>query len=101
MSCIRRNGAKTLLPRSGPDAFWSAVEEQFGQDDPRVWRYLAMLALRENTGWSLEQIGRAFGHPKGHVTRCLRRVEADLRERFAPPAEFWDGFGSPDEVLEA
>jgi hypothetical protein len=85
MSCIRRNGVKTLLPRNGPDAFWDAVEEQFDPDDARAWRYLAMLALRETAGWSLERIGRAFGHPKGHVTRCLERIKDDLRHRCAPP----------------
>lgn len=86
MSCIRRNGMKTLLPRTGPDAFWDAVEEQFDSEDARVWRYLAMLALRESASWSLERIGRAFGHSKGHVTRCLERIKSDIRDRCHPGA---------------
>ena len=41
-----------------------------------------MLALRENAGWPLEQIGLVFGHPKGHVTRCLVKIKCELRARF-------------------
>lgn len=41
-----------------------------------------MLALRENAGWPLEQIGLVFGHPKGHVTRCLVKIKQELRRRF-------------------
>ena len=46
-----------------------------------------MLALRENAGWPLEYIGTVFGHPKGHVTRCLARIKRDLRQGFREESE--------------
>lgn len=53
----------------------------------RRLRYLAALALRES-GWTLEAIGQAFGHPRGHVTRMLRRCRELVQADFSPPAEF-------------
>lgn len=82
MSITNRHGTKVVLPRSGPDAFWDALDEEYQPDDDRQWRYLAMLALRENCGWPVERIGRAFGHNKGHITRCLERIKQDIRDRF-------------------
>lgn len=82
MSVIRQDQTKIVLPRTGPDHFWELVHEHYARDDARKWKYLAMLALRENAGWPLERIGAVFGHPKGHVTRCLSRIKAELRQRF-------------------
>ncbi len=82
MSVVRFDGTKIVLPRDGLDVFWKLVHQHFAADDERAWRYLAMLALRENCGWPLDRIGRAFGHPKGHVTRCLRRIKSELNRRF-------------------
>ena len=80
--------------RVGPDAFWQQVDDHYAatpeaDDAPRTvptpqlqqrrWRGLAMLALRENAGWPLDRIARAFGHDRGHVSRCLRQVKDDLR----------------------
>lgn len=76
------DGVKTILPRSGPEEFWEAVYEDFARRDERKWKYLAMLALREAAGWPLEYIGLAFGHPKGHVVRCLQNVKCELQDRF-------------------
>lgn len=82
MSTVNKDGTKIVLPRSGPDEFWQAIHRHFAGEDQRKWKYLAMLALRENAGWPLEQIGKVFDHPKGHVTRCLARIKRDLREHF-------------------
>ncbi|MCA9054072.1 MAG: hypothetical protein KDA75_09565 [Planctomycetaceae bacterium] len=82
MSVVRHDGTKVVLPRTGPDAFWDALDQEFAPDDERTWRYLAMLALRENSGWPVDRIGRAFGHNKGHVTRCLERIKDSIRTRF-------------------
>ncbi|MEW4490704.1 hypothetical protein AB1L42_21655 [Thalassoglobus sp. JC818] len=82
MSVTRRNGTKVLLPRTGPDEFWNLIHDNFAGADQRKWKYLAMLALRENAGWPLDRIGNVFGHPKGHVTRCLTRIKQELREEF-------------------
>lgn len=96
MSVTRRNGTKVVLPRTGADEFWQMIGDHFAGEDARKWRYLAMLALRENAGWPLEQIGRVFGHPKGHVTRCLCRIKNELRESFDAAPEFLD---LPDDDL--
>lgn len=88
MSVARPNGTKILLPRSGPDQFWQLIHDHFAGDDARRWKYLAMLALRENAGWPLDRIGTVFGHPKGHVTRCLRRIKLELRKDFEASPEF-------------
>lgn len=84
MSVVDRRDVKISLPRSGPDQFWQLIEQEFAGDDQLKWKYLAMLALRENAGWPLHSIGRAFGHPKGHVTRCLRKIKEQIGERFEP-----------------
>ena len=82
LSTIKKDGTKVVLPRTGPDHFWRVIHENFAGEDARKWKYLAMLALRENAGWPLEQIGAVFGHPKGHVTRCLEKIKGELRETF-------------------
>ncbi|MDA0836025.1 MAG: hypothetical protein O2955_20100 [Planctomycetota bacterium] len=82
MSTIRRDQTKVILPRCGQDEFWNFIKEQYAHETPLRWKYLAMLALRENAGWPLEQIGLVFGHPKGHVTRCLAAIKHELRTRF-------------------
>ncbi len=88
MSVAKPNGTKILLPRSGPDQFWKIIHDYFAGDDSRKWKYLAMLALRENAGWPLDRIGAVFGHPKGHVTRCLARIKNELRDEFQASPEF-------------
>jgi len=90
MSVSRSNGTKILLPRSGPDQFWQLIHDHFAGEDSRKWKYLAMLALRENAGWPLDRIGNVFGHPKGHVTRCLARIKGELRKDFEASPEFLD-----------
>jgi hypothetical protein len=90
MSVSRPDGTKILLPRSGPDQFWQLIHDHFAGEDTRKWKYLAMLALRENAGWPLDRIGAVFGHPKGHVTRCLSRIKYELRKEFQAAPEFLD-----------
>lgn len=82
MSIVDRRGVKKSLPHLGADPFWQLIEQEFAGDDQLKWKYLAMLALRENAGWPLHSIGKVFGHPKGHVTRCLRRIKHLIAERF-------------------
>ncbi|MEZ6066830.1 MAG: hypothetical protein R3B90_14250 [Planctomycetaceae bacterium] len=84
MSMMRRDGTKTVVDHTGPEVFWDAVEDHFTDND-RYWKLLAMLALRENAGWTVERIGKAFGHARGHVTRCLEQIKQELRLRFQEP----------------
>ena len=82
MSVVDKRNVKLDLPRTGADPFWQLIEREFAEDDPLKWKYLAMLALRENAGWPLHSIGKVFNHPKGHVTRCLRRIKQLVSEKF-------------------
>ena len=81
--------------RLGDDPFWDAVHEHYldvpddelgpvESEAARLrqarWKSLAMLALKENAGWSIETISRAFGHDAGHVSRAISRTTDDLRE---------------------
>jgi len=81
MSVVDSRNVKIELHRTGKDPFWTAIEEEF-RDDPLKWKYLAMLALRENCGWTLDNISKAFQHPKGHVSRCLRKIKRSIVQRF-------------------
>ena len=100
MSTARQNGTKIVLPRSGPDEFWRLIHEHYAGQDERKWKYLAMLALRENAGWPLEHIGTVFGHPKGHVTRCLSRIKQELRSRFRMAPEYLE-FDDDEEAVRS
>ncbi len=82
MSVVDQRNVKVLLPRTGADEFWQTISDGFADADARRWKYLAMLALRENAGWSLEQIAKAFRHQPGHVCRCIENIKAEVREYF-------------------
>lgn len=85
---MKLDETKIVLPRCGQDEFWNLVQEHYAREKPARWKYLAMLALRENAGWPLEQIGLVFGHSKGHVTRCLAAIKRELRTRFDAAPEW-------------
>jgi hypothetical protein len=88
MSIVNQKNLKVLLPRTGPDDFWQVISDSFARADERKWKYLAMLALRENAGWPLEHIAKVFRHQPGHVVRCLTKIKEELRDVFEPlPAE--------------
>ena len=95
MSMMCEGGLKVVLPRTGPDDFWKIVQQHYAGDDSQKWKCLAMLALRENAGWPLEQIGRVFDHNKGHVTRCLGVIKEELRGRFRMSPELLE-FGDEE-----
>ncbi|MGC1274925.1 MAG: hypothetical protein WBC44_14560 [Planctomycetaceae bacterium] len=80
MSVVDHRNVKLDLHRSGPDLFWQLMGEWAG-DDALRWKYLGMLALRENAGWSMSAIGLAFGHDRGHVCRCIASVKQQIRRQ--------------------
>jgi len=100
MTVMNRKHERIVFPRSTLHEFWLTLRDHYAHEDPRNWKYLAMLALQENSGWSQEQIGLAFGHPKGHVSRCLHAVKRRLRAQFQVPAGVLsrddEGFSDPD-----
>jgi hypothetical protein len=101
MSMIRPNGNKVMLPRGVNKQQWDLITRHYAKTDARKWKYMAMLALKENAGWPLECIGLVFKHPKGHVSRCIARVKRELQIRFSPQERI--GIGSPhdDEQVAA
>lgn len=82
MSVMREDTTKIVLPRSGPDDFWSLVLRRYARRGGVRAKYLAMLALRECADWPLKYIARAFGHRSTHVARCLRTIKRDIRRKF-------------------
>jgi len=90
MSTVNEKGLKIVLPRLGEDSQWETIHKEYTAKNRLRWKYLAMLSLQINAGWSLEHIGFAFGHPKGHIVRCLDKVKAELRERFQYADEYLD-----------
>ena len=97
MTILGPDRQKIDVPKTGPDPFWDAVHEHYldvpDEELPGLatdaharrarehrWKSLAMLALKENAGWPISRISRAFGHDPGHVARCLSKVTDDLRE---------------------
>jgi hypothetical protein len=97
---------KVELPRLGMDNFWDEIKEKYAQENPRKWKQLAVLCLRENSGWETEMIGLAFNHPKGHISRILVTIKAEIRKRFeiepsmihgGQEEENFEPFGSKEE----
>lgn len=82
MSVVGQDGIKIDLPRTGPDCFWDQIHKHYACERKTRWKHLAMLALHENAGWPLEKIGKAFGHSKGHVSRCLVNTRDELHQKF-------------------
>ncbi len=90
MSITNEEGLKIILPRLGKDELWDNIHKDYAGKNRLRWKYLAMLSLQVNGGWSLDEIGLAFGHPKGHIVRCLNRIKKELCERFQQSAEYPD-----------
>lgn len=82
MSVINSSGFKILLPARDPDSFWASILEHYAGADPEAWRRLAMLALCESSGWTLERIALAFGQDRGTICRAIQKVKSELRARF-------------------
>lgn len=87
MSAMKVSGEKVELPRDSATSFWQEVERHYAADDHLRWKLLAILALRESCGWTIEQLGRATGHPRGHISRCLSKVKKELQQRFQADAQ--------------
>jgi len=104
VTIINQLHKRIVFPRTSLNEFWLTLEAHYTHTNPRNWKYLAMLALRENSGWTLEHIGHAFGHDAGHVVRCLRAVKREIREQFDVPHGVLsadDGFSNPDETTSS
>ncbi|GIX05533.1 MAG: hypothetical protein KatS3mg114_1402 [Planctomycetaceae bacterium] len=83
MSIINRHHERLILHRHHVAHVWEIFLTHYAGDDPWKWKALAMLALKEIVGWTHENIGRVFGHPRGHVSRCLDSVKRQLAMQFA------------------
>ena len=88
MSVVNSRQEKIVLPRSGADGFWRMIMEHYAGTDQRRWKYLAMLALRENGGWPLETIGLVFDHPRATSAAALTRSKPNCGTASTPNE--WD-----------
>ena len=99
MSLMDTFEQKQLLPRHGADEFWTEIQECYAKADQSVWQRLAMFALHESVGWTLDQIGVATGLHRGQVGRCIEETKRDLRTKFRDGRRFHEiesGFSDPD-----
>lgn len=81
MSVTNRRGEKVRLSRDGADPIVAQLIAGYAVDRCRL-RGLVMVLLYEQGGLTLEQIGTALDHPKGHVSRRIRKVKEDVAAGF-------------------
>ncbi len=79
MSLVSSDRSTRLVLRY-PGQLWDVIETDWAGDDRQKWKVLACVHLRLHCQWNLDMIGRAFGHPKGHVHRLVTGGLAQLRE---------------------
>jgi len=82
MTIVNRRQQRVVLERSGIDQFWRTLQEHYAGTRASRWRRLAMLSLRVNSGWTLEQLGLLFHRDKSEIARALAAVRKQLRARF-------------------
>jgi hypothetical protein len=97
MSVINQHNEKVILGRSDRDPAWTAIQKHYAGDDPAIWRALAVFALRESLGWTIDQVSLALGMHRGHVGRVVRNTRDQLRQRFEYVPERPAGFSDPDD----
>jgi hypothetical protein len=102
MTIMNARREHRVILRTHDSSFWETVQKYYAGTDAEHWKPLAMLALRINAGWSVDQIALAFGHAPGHVSRCLQQIKCELRSRFQPPpgTPGWDASDDCDAPHE-
>ena len=102
MTIMNERHERIVFPRTTLHEFWGTLQQHYAHADAHHWKRLAMLALHENSGWTVEQIGLAFGHPRGHVARLIQLAKQQIRSRFDVPhgvlSEDDAGFSDPDDA---
>jgi hypothetical protein len=101
MTVVNQHNQKVILARPNRDVFWNLIQKHYAHDDPRVWRLLAMFALKETLGWTLGQIGMTFHIDPGHVSRCVATARRELQRHFDFIPEAPSGFSDPDDPSDA
>lgn len=74
-------GEKVVLSRDGRQ-MWRTIQREWAGDDPVRWKRLCILHLRVYCRWTNEMIGKAFGHPRGHISRIVASTKEELRAHF-------------------
>lgn len=95
MSVCDRRQVKVTLPRSGCGPFWRRLLTD-ARKSPAEMRLLMMLALRYNSGWSIDDIAALTGRHKGQVSRLLKSAICRLRERYQDSPEVNCSHGGDD-----
>jgi hypothetical protein len=97
MSVVNQNGEKILLPAKDPDAFWGHVIDEYAHRNPAAWRELAMLMLREVSGWTYDRIALVFDVHPGTALRTVQRVSKRFRDEFCTDRAGVRRYDSPED----
>lgn len=110
MSTMDRKQVQVTLPRRSEALGGQVAEALAGfrmtiSDRPvhDGYKLAAVVCLYSQCGWSLEQIGQLFGHPKGHVTRIREFAVKTIRSLMSlnPLASAYDSEDGDDETPTA
>lgn len=86
MSIVDRDGRRIVLRDGDSHAqHWQNIHAAFPGPDTLTRKRLAMFALREECGWTLEQIAQAWGTHRGHVSRCIADITQALQQLAEAP----------------
>lgn len=97
MSVINERSERVILGRPCRDPTWDLIQKHYAGEDAAVWRALAVFALRESLGWSVDQIALALGVHRGQIGRMVRSTRDRLRRRFDYVPERALAFSDPDD----
>lgn len=82
MTIVNRKHERVLLSHHIPQEFWNNLHEHYAGRNRVRWMRLAMLSLRINGNWPIENIAFLFKRDKGSVSRLLEHLKRQLRDRF-------------------
>lgn len=100
MSMIDQYGQRVILGAPGRDPLLTLIRQHYAQENPRVWRALALFALKESLGWTVDQCALAFEINRGQVSRSVQATRRELRRRFDYVPDRRAGFTDPDDPLD-
>ena len=93
MTIMDRNEQRVHLDPTGPNVLWKRIFKEYVKRNTRRLKLAAILALREECGWSLEHLGELFDCNKGHILRVLDQIKQELQPLFER-SKYWD----PDDT---
>lgn len=80
MCTVTPDGRRADVLRAPVPELFTELEERWAGEDPQRWKWLLALVAHEYAGWTLERIGLALGHHRGHVSRMIEKTKRELQE---------------------